>query len=296
MLDDDIFYECVPMTSHFDISDPEPLRALEAAEDADDGQAFTFGEHLPRPPKGPRISGCSAHQSTAKDETRSPMDSDDIEADAAQCLQLPAELCPRPPELCPEPSGDEDGLATYSSQLSGVTPEVAHRPMKPGKGRAKVDEFAGRTVRLALSAENSRRDAENSRRESVNSLSAVLLLDTTATIPETRLLEQCEPIELTQGSLSAPDGVVRSAAGEIMLGCLQGLQDLCPDAASPLQIELALGLLSDEDGNARCEPVLFLPLFLTAAKEEPTPLMIELVHGLLQDPGSQPGCGHSTAD
>ena len=91
--------------------------------------------YLPRPPKGPRISGCSAHQSTAKDETRSPMDSDDIEADAAQCLQLPAELCPRPPELCPEPSGDEDGLATYSSLLSGVTPEVAHRPMKPGKGR-----------------------------------------------------------------------------------------------------------------------------------------------------------------
>ena len=126
--------------------------------------------YVPRPPKGPRISGCSAHQSTAKDETRSPMDSDDIEADAAQCLQLPAELCPRPPELCPEPSGDEDGLATCSSQLSGVTPEVAHRPMKPGKGRAKVDEFGGRTVRLALSAENSRRDAENSRSDSVTSL------------------------------------------------------------------------------------------------------------------------------
>ena len=117
------------MTSHFDISDPEPLRALEAAEDADDGQAFAFGEHLPRPPVGPRISGCSAHQSTAKVATRSPMDSDDSEADAAQCLQ-------QPPELCLEPTGDEDGLATYSSLLSGVTPEVAHRPMKPGRAGA----------------------------------------------------------------------------------------------------------------------------------------------------------------
>ena len=104
------------MTAFFDISDP--------SEDLDlDGLLMDieeFDRHLEHTAEQEVIStfltslsaGCSAHQSTAKDETRSPMDSDDIEADAAQCLQLPAELCPRPPELCPEPSGDADGLAT----------------------------------------------------------------------------------------------------------------------------------------------------------------------------------------
>ena len=58
-----------------------------------------------RGPLWTRAYPAGAHQSTAKDATRSPMDSDDSEADAAQCLQ-------QPPELCPEPTGDEDGLAT----------------------------------------------------------------------------------------------------------------------------------------------------------------------------------------
>ena len=97
----------------------------------------------------------------------------------------------------------------------------------------------------------------------------MLLLDATATMPETRLLEQCEPIELAQGFLLAPDGLIRSAAGETLLGCLQGLQDLSPDAATPQQIELAQDLLSDEDGNARCEAMLIVPELLTTADRTP---------------------------
>ena len=101
-------------------------------------------------------------QAATKDETRCPIDNDGIEAGAAQCLQLPAELCPQPPELCPEPTGGEDGLATYSSLLSGATPEVAHTPMKPGKGRGSQKPTDPVTT---------------------------LFLDASTTVPETRLLE-----------------------------------------------------------------------------------------------------------
>ena len=63
---------------------------------------------------------------------------------------------------------------------------------------------------------------------------------------------------------------------------LDALQDPCPNAATPRQIELVQGLLSAPAlvrfGASRISPELF-----TAAKEEPTPQRLELAQGLLSD-------------
>ena len=97
-------------------------------------------------------------------------------------------------------------------------------------------------------------------------------------------------IELVQGLLSDEDGNVQKAAGNTMaklgaaaedavakcipgaprgamLGWLEGLQELGPEAATPQRIELIQRLIADSDFMVREQAEEILPKLLAAAKE-----------------------------
>ena len=184
------------MTLYFNISDDVRLRAIEAVENTEDGQAFSFSWRSSAPDGLVRTQ---AAQSLAKLEGLQ-----DLSLDAAT----------------PQQSKLAQGLLAAPPRPWRGPPLSSIRLARSRLARAQAALYVGSQGELVQAPE---------------------------VTPET-------PAELSEPLLGA---IAEDAAAEHFpadrSAKLEGLQDLSLDAAIPQQIELAQGLLSDEDGTARWE-------------------------------------------